>query len=219
MQGIVKSFLREKGFGFIEDDNGQSYFFHQSNCLTPHNVVIGAHVEFEPLAKPKGMAAKSVVVVQVPTKIQVIEPGEFYTSKGDTCGKGNVVIFTKGLIYLESRDPSTAHDALRYQVSEQGGNAMLNFTRERRVGRSWLNMNYKYSIHCFTAEPALVVVEKTSIDKAEIDHQYAKVKRALLRLNNATFTSKSITDASGMQIVMSIIVGVIFFAFVFTMKH
>ena len=80
-------------------------------------------------------------------------------------------------------------------------------------------MNYKYSIHCFSAEPALVVLEKTSIDKAEIDHQYARVKRALLRLNNTTFKPKSVMDASGVHIDLNIIVGTIFLIVFFTIKH
>ncbi len=31
-KGTIKRIVSDKGFGFIADDSGQEYFFHQSAC-------------------------------------------------------------------------------------------------------------------------------------------------------------------------------------------
>lgn len=60
--GIVKWFNDRKGFGFIEQDNGQDVFVHHSGIVSNgfKSLNEGDHVTFEVENGPKGLSAKNV---------------------------------------------------------------------------------------------------------------------------------------------------------------
>lgn len=63
MNGIVKKLLREKGFGFLRDDQtGQEHFFHQTGCDDSfYTLEEGTKVTFEEgQMSPKGPRAEHV---------------------------------------------------------------------------------------------------------------------------------------------------------------
>lgn len=61
--GSVKRLVFEKGFGFIADNAGREYFFHQSACANFESLREGQQVSFEPGQGPKGPRAERVQVV------------------------------------------------------------------------------------------------------------------------------------------------------------
>jgi CspA family cold shock protein len=62
MTGSIRTLRVDKGFGFIKDDNGKEYFFHQSAVYGEglDNLREGDRVEFEVGEGPKGPRAESV---------------------------------------------------------------------------------------------------------------------------------------------------------------
>ena len=62
MTGKIRTLRTDKGFGFIQDDGGQDYFFHQSaiNGETMADLREGDGVEFEVGQGPKGPRAENV---------------------------------------------------------------------------------------------------------------------------------------------------------------
>ena len=64
IEGKVKKFNKDKGFGFITDDSGKDYFFHYSslNVSGFKTVEIGASVEFEPTQSDKGLRAEDITI-------------------------------------------------------------------------------------------------------------------------------------------------------------
>jgi cold shock protein len=60
--GIVKWFNDRKGFGFIEQDNGQDVFVHHSGIVSDgfKSLSEGDRVTFDVEDGPKGLSAKSV---------------------------------------------------------------------------------------------------------------------------------------------------------------
>ncbi|MDD6467697.1 MAG: cold shock domain-containing protein [Erysipelotrichaceae bacterium] len=63
MQGKVKKFNKEKGFGFITLDDGKDVFFHYSQLVMEGFKTIeeGAEVEFEIVETDRGPQAHNVV--------------------------------------------------------------------------------------------------------------------------------------------------------------
>lgn len=62
MESKVKWFNNEKGFGFIEYEEGEDIFVHYSAILADgyKSLVEGQHVNFELVRTDKGLQAKNV---------------------------------------------------------------------------------------------------------------------------------------------------------------
>ena len=62
MTGTIRTLRVDKGFGFIKDDKGQEYFFHQSAIQGEGIAALreGDSVEFEVGEGPKGPRAENV---------------------------------------------------------------------------------------------------------------------------------------------------------------
>lgn len=62
MQGTVKWFSTEKGYGFIEQDDGEDVFVHHSDIQGTgfKSLSEGQKVEFERVQGQKGPAAQNV---------------------------------------------------------------------------------------------------------------------------------------------------------------
>jgi CspA family cold shock protein len=60
--GTIRSLRADKGFGFIKDQKGQEYFFHQSAIYGEgiNDLREGDSVEFEVGNGPKGPRAENV---------------------------------------------------------------------------------------------------------------------------------------------------------------
>lgn len=63
--GILKRLVADKGFGFVQADNGAEYFFHQSACAGVRfdDLREGQAVTFDSGQGPKGPRAENVRAV------------------------------------------------------------------------------------------------------------------------------------------------------------
>ena len=64
-RGTVKWFNESKGFGFIQDEDGQDFFVHYKAIQTPGFKTLkeGQQVEFNAVKGAKGMQAEAVTLV------------------------------------------------------------------------------------------------------------------------------------------------------------
>ena len=60
VKGTVKRLVHDKGFGFVADEGGREYFFHQSSCDSFSDLREGQSVTFEAGQGPKGPRAENV---------------------------------------------------------------------------------------------------------------------------------------------------------------
>ena len=64
MEGIVKKWLDDRGFGFIEvDDSDDDVFVHHSELQGAYSLMSGQKVEFEIEDSDKGPRATNVKVI------------------------------------------------------------------------------------------------------------------------------------------------------------
>lgn len=69
MEGIVKWFNRNKGYGFITGDDGKEYFVHQSALAEGTFIRDNDRVSFEPAETERGMQAQNVTLLQKGSEI------------------------------------------------------------------------------------------------------------------------------------------------------
>jgi cold shock CspA family protein len=73
VNGVIKKYFEDKGFGFIKSEKGEDYFFHVSQFQDNENPSIGASVYFDENQNEKGKCANNI---KVNHKIKFIKIGE-----------------------------------------------------------------------------------------------------------------------------------------------
>lgn len=63
MNGTITTWFKDKGFGFIKDENGDNRYFHVIKVANPELIKKNAAVTFEPTTNSKGLSAYAVKVV------------------------------------------------------------------------------------------------------------------------------------------------------------
>ena len=63
MNGTITTWFKDKGFGFIKDENGDNRYFHVIKVAKPDLIKKDAAVTFEPTTNNKGLSAYAVKVV------------------------------------------------------------------------------------------------------------------------------------------------------------
>lgn len=63
MNGTITTWFKDKGFGFIKDENGDNRYFHVIKVANPELIKKDAAVTFEPTSNNKGLSAYAVKVV------------------------------------------------------------------------------------------------------------------------------------------------------------
>lgn len=64
--GTIKKLVSDRGFGFIQAEDGKEYFFHRNELESPSDfdrLVGGERVEFQVEQSPKGPQAAKVRLV------------------------------------------------------------------------------------------------------------------------------------------------------------
>lgn len=63
MNGTITTWFKDKGFGFIKDENGDNRYFHVIKVANPDLIKKDAQVTFEPTTNNKGLSAYAVKVI------------------------------------------------------------------------------------------------------------------------------------------------------------
>lgn len=63
MNGTITTWFKDKGFGFLKDENGDNRYFHVIKVANPELIKKDAAVTFEPTTNNKGLSAYAVKVL------------------------------------------------------------------------------------------------------------------------------------------------------------
>ncbi len=63
MNGTITTWFKDKGFGFIKDENGDNRYFHVIKVANPELIKKDAAVTFDPPTNNKGLSAYAVKVI------------------------------------------------------------------------------------------------------------------------------------------------------------
>lgn len=198
MKGVIKSFLPEKGYGFIRGDDGKDYFFHQNalkDATQAKNLCDEQVVEFDQQATPKGYRANQLVLVNPAEVTTYVVPDHFLTSKTDRINGWEIIEGGQWRAHGTSRDsPDAARVDLDQKIKQLGANALINLTYYKKTGSEPGTGRgiHHYTIHNFHAVP-VTVAKKNSLGKFSINdlkgiHQRAEqLKAELKKKTDASF--------------------------------
>lgn len=151
MHGVVKYFLKSKGYGFITGEDGKEYFFHVNEVKNKFKEITdGLPARFEEAVSPKGYRALQVDIFdddmpyEVPDYVIISKTGEV---KGwSIAGRG------KYSLGHESKDsPDDAREGLKKLAHRLGITGIINVRYFKTTGGRY--QNYKYTIHNFEGQP------------------------------------------------------------------
>jgi cold shock CspA family protein len=186
--GKIVNFIHEKGFGFVQGDDGISYFLHIKEFgpgINLNKVIKGAKVSFTEESSSKGPQA---------TKAQIMQKHEQKVSYGGNesqCGSkyitpdttfysregiipGWEIIQDSGWDVIGStRDagesPDSAKNEMLRKAKAIGANAVVNAKYEKTTGSRG---NYKFSLHHQVGR-AVIIGKKSpsgkSVDEIKFD--------------------------------------------------
>ncbi|AOE87969.1 cold-shock protein [Pseudomonas sp. TCU-HL1] len=186
ISGVVRSFMPEKGFGFIQGEDGRSYFVHIKS-VEGGELFDGQAVAFEGQPGPKGYRALRVTPGERPPPAGYAyeSPNRFVWTR-DSAARGFETIFTLGSGWAESNNPNEARALLENASADRGGNAVLN-VRLEKYSRNDGCSNYYYTMHRFTGDYANVqkIVSTTDRDWISRSIQWEQEFLARIEKENA----------------------------------
>lgn len=175
IEGEVISFVASKGYGFISGDDGERYFVHQKDVKGGEPLTSGQRVTFVPTPSPKGSKARHVLPGIGPTLIYT-NPDNFVWSKSGA-PKGMEVMMITGDGWAQSNDPNLARGMLVAQAQENGANAVIFASLEKYTDSAATGCsNYRFTMHRFTGQYAIVKVVRLSSDPAAIMESQAQMQ-------------------------------------------
>ncbi|MFT6910748.1 MAG: cold shock CspA family protein [Oleiphilaceae bacterium] len=152
VKGIVVAYISSKKYGFINGEDGESYFLHFSNLLdksSEHKLIKGIVVEFDPIPTPKGLAAKDVCIQETYVLKKMVD---FFITKQKIPKSLNVEVSHPISTHF-FKDPNEGREYIKQLAIEAECNAILGLEFEKNT---FSDGNYKYTVHAFKGHFALV---------------------------------------------------------------
>lgn len=176
MQGVIKSYSAEKGFGFVDGADGVSYFLHKNQLADKSQIsqlIIGASIEFDAMPTPKGMQANGVSVLK--TIIGKAMP-EFQITRKSAI-PGTEIAWELPVVWpFVFSDFNKAEAEIISFVKSNGANAILNFKIEKETGQSG---NYHFTVGRPTFTIAMVTKNVQVEDQNAVDELNVKLELSI----------------------------------------
>lgn len=211
LKGRVKTYLGNKGYGFIKGDDGKDYFFHVDefvNSKDIKNVCEDAYVEFDQVATPKGYKAVQCKLLNGDDVKTYVTPANFLTSKFETIKGWELIEHGSWFVYGSSKDsPDHAKKEAIAYANSVGANALIQLEYFKTTGEenkrsifdspNYKGGIYRYTIHNFRGRIA-VAAKKNALgnhlikDLVGTNKKAEELKAEMDSLNNKNRTKRLI---------------------------
>jgi len=177
MQGIIKSYLSDKGYGFIKGDDGKDYFFHGSsfNKNDIAKIADEARLKFEAVATPKGYSAKKCILINPAETATYVKPDRFFTIESGSKKGWELLERGDWIVHGTSEgSPAAAKEELVNNASRTGANALCDVQYYKTTGSSG---NYNFTIHNYKGR-ITVLGKKNACSKYKLEDMVGINKQA-----------------------------------------
>ncbi len=157
MRGCIKTYLPEKGYGFIRGDDGRDFYFRRNafaNAEDHPHLVDGASVEFEPAATPRGYQARQCVLLNDKDVTTYVVPDDFPISKTDTIKGWEIIERGDWIVHGSSRvSPEDGRADLLDSAMRVRANALVDLEYYKTTGEEPGTGHgiHRYTVHNFRA--------------------------------------------------------------------
>ncbi|HEB56298.1 MAG TPA: cold shock domain-containing protein [Gammaproteobacteria bacterium] len=155
VNGIIRSYVPTKNYGFIKGQDGKDYFFHLQDLEDRSQgslVAEGLAVEFDPEPTPKGYKALSWRIIR-PSEVRYKEPDCVLLSKCEEIPGWVILDKSRWIIHgSASGSPDNAKQSLKARAMAIGANAVLSMTYYKTTGAEPSNAGsgtHYFTIHNF----------------------------------------------------------------------
>lgn len=155
--GIVKSYVTDKGYGFIRKEK-ESVFFHKNDLrgILPEDIHIGTVLKFEEIPTAKGNKAVNIELADAEDLKFEIPADSFFFHTHNRIPESLVVLDkTDFRISFTIRDPSRKlQEFNRYLRYAEGANAVFDIEHSTATRSEMSNSGnigaHKYTVHTFS---------------------------------------------------------------------
>lgn len=181
MHGEISTYLAVKGYGFIKGNDGNDYFFHDTDFSSSKDKIChGAPVVFDPSANAKGYRASDCKLLDTSDIDTYLVPEKFVVSKYSDVKGWEILEDGEWWITGTSSDsPDGAKDDLIVAAEALGANAVVDARYSKSTGS---NGNYDYTIHHYRGR--MVCVGKKSTKGYHSLSEIVGVNEAASELKN-----------------------------------
>lgn len=164
MEGTVRSFLANKGYGFADGDDGNSYFLHSSDLCEACDLAPGVRIAFEETAAPKGYRARRIRTLAKGQPERYETPSSIAWTSHSEFRDWQVIESVPWVIVGSSKDSmEKARIDLERRAAQLGANAVMLVKYRRETGQEASGAAGRYgsgihhfSVHHYRGVPAVV---------------------------------------------------------------
>lgn len=168
MNGIIKLYKEEKGYGFILGEDEKQYFFHISNVKSTEIPEVGLGVSFTPDKNEKGLLANNVEIKNTLTRKFIILGGErIKLSNIKNYGIASETVYYQKVYKFKPAEGVFGH----HEFEDIGEWKEIPYLRYYDIARG--SKNYMHIIRASKGEP-IGVVDPSKRKMFETSYKHAK---------------------------------------------
>jgi cold shock CspA family protein len=217
MNGIIKTYLPNKKYGFIKGDDGRNYYFHADAFMDKSKINMiceEAIVTFYENASPKGYKALKCSLLNPSDILTFTVPDNFITSRANVINGWEIIEYGNWIVHGSSRhSPQSAkNDAIDSAIAI-GANALIDLNYYKTTGSESGTGNgiHHFTIHNFRGRVATIAKRNSNgqykaDDLSGLNQRAESLKEELVKETNRNRKKRNILHTSAITLSIPFII-------------